>query len=364
MTTIRSSKLSRYMVCAGYMHLEVEETEAGDPAKEGTACGEVLQYRLENKPIPSVASNGWTINSDMLFYTQDIHDRIKARTAEPVLCETRIDWQTRSGIWIRGQYDAAYVDKQGRLCVDDLKYGWGLVEVKNNWQLLAYAIGECIRRGQGFNDIVLRIMQPRPHHEDGDEREWVLPYKELLKYKEEIEVRMEALANGLKTFQTSSQCKYCSGAAEACPAFSKLFYKSLEITHDFLQDSLNEDEISKQLDLVKRAEEVIAIKRDSLMELGNSRIKKGKIIPGYVQVEKYSHRNWKNGVTMDTVKLMTGKDVSESSMMSPAKAEKLGISKNLVKHLSESRLTGLKLEKKDSSAVGNKIFGTNNPLGG
>lgn len=364
MTTIRSSKLARYMVCAGYMHLDLEETEAGDPAKEGTACGEVLQYRLENKPIPLVASNGVYIDEDMKFYTFPIDEDIKSRAADKVLCETRIDWQTRSGIWIRGQYDAAFVDHKGRLCIEDLKYGWGIVEVTENWQLIAYAIGEVIRRGQSFHEISFKIHQPRPHHEDGSTREWILTYSQLLEYKEKIELRMIELANGLKTLTTSKQCKYCPGAAEACPAFSRLFYRALEVSTEFHQDSLTDEELASQLDHIKRAEEVIKIKQDSLVELGTSRIKKGRIIPGYIQVDKFSNRVWKNGISPEALKLMTGKDVMEKTVMSPAKAEKLGISKELVKQLTESKLTGVRLEKRNGSDVGNKIFGNNNPIGG
>lgn len=363
-TVIRSSKLARFMVCAGYMHLDVEEPEAGQPAKEGTACGEYFQALLEQKPPPTVASNGVYIDEDMKFHTRPIAQDIFSRAVTPVLCETRVDWQTASGIWIKGQYDACFIDNQGRLCVEDLKYGWGIVEVKNNWQLLSYAIGEIIRRQQAFEWIVLKIHQPRPHHEDGYSREWVLSYQELLGYKDQIEKRMMDLANGLKNFQTSQHCKYCKGAAEACTAFNRLFYRSLEVSTEFVQDSLTEEEIARQLDQIKRAEEVIKIKHDSLNELGTSRIKQGKIIPGYVQTEQYSNRSWKQNITIDSLSALTGKDVTETTLMSPAKVEKLGVSKDLVKQLTHTVLKGMKLEKKNSSDVGNKIFGTNNPLGG
>lgn len=362
--TIRSSKLARYMACAGYMHLELEESPGGDAAKEGTAAGEYLEGLLTDKPLGLTASNGVYFDEDIKFYTIGVAQNIKNKAIGQVLCETRIDWQTRSGIWIRGQYDAAYLDDKGRLCVDDLKYGWGIVEVKENWQLLAYAIGEIIRRGQGFNEIVLRILQPRPHHEDSDVREWILTYTQLLEYKEKIEIRMQDLADGLKTLTTSQQCKYCAGAAEACPAFSRLYYLALEVSTEFYQDSLSDIEIAAQLDQIKRAEEVIKIKHDSLVELGTSRIRKGRIIPGYVQVDKYGHRNWKRGVSPESINLITGQDVMEKTVMSPAKAEKLGISKDLIKQLTESRMTGVKLEKKNGSDVGNKIFGNNNPIGG
>lgn len=361
---IRCSKLARYMVCAGYMHLDVEEPEGGDPAKEGTAAGEMLQSLLENKPLGQVASNGVYFNDDMRFHTTPIAQDIVNRASTQVLCETRIDWQTRSGIWIRGQYDAAFVDKRGFLCIEDLKYGWGIVEVKENWQIIGYAIGEVIRRGQSFSHISFMIHQPRPHHEDGYSREWLITYSQLIEYKEKIEARMLELANGRKDLQTSSQCKYCKGAAEACPAFSRLFYRALEVSMEFVQDKLTNEEISKQLDLVKRAEEAIKIKADSLVQLGTDRIKKGGIIPGYIQDNTYSQREWKQGVSPASIKAMTGVNVVQETFMSPAQAEKSGVDKKLVSSLSSTRMTGVKLKKKNGTDVGNKIFGNNNPTGG
>ena len=364
MTVVRASKLERYMLCAGFMDLVVEETEAGFPAKEGTAAGEYLQALLENKTPPTVASNGVYIDEDMKFYTGSVHYDIVRRAASQVLCETRIDWQTRSGIWIRGQYDASFEDTRGYLCIDDLKYGWGIVEAKENWQTLAYAIGEVIRRGKAYEYISLRIHQPRPHHEDGDSREWLISYAELLDYKEKIEARMQQLADGLRTLTTSPKgCKYCPGTQEACPAFSRLFYRAMEVTTEFHQDNLTNDEIARQLDQVKRAAEVIKIKADSLVELGSSRIKKGGMIPGYTTVENYGHRAWNTNVTPESIQLMTGVNVVEKSFMSPAKAEKAGVSKDLVKKLSKAPLVGVKLEKKNATDIGNKIFGTNNPIG-
>lgn len=361
---IHCSKLARPMVCAGYVFLDVEEPQSGEDAKEGTAAGEYLEHMLLQKPIGAVATNGIYFDEDIKFYTTPIATDIFSRAASPIVCEQKIDWQTTSGIWIRGKYDAAFVDTKGRLCIEDLKYGWGHVEVKENWQLIGYAIGEVIRRGQAFSEISLKIHQPRPHHEDGPTREWIITYSELLQYKDRIENRMMEIVNGRKDLQTSSNCKYCKGAAEACPAFNKLFYRALEVSTEFFQDSLTNEEIARQLDQIKRAEEVIKIKADSLVELGTSRIKKGQIIPGYIQEAKYSHRTWKPGISPDAIKVMTNIEVMEKTFMSPAKCEKAGVSKELVAQLSDSRMVGVKLVKKNGSDLGNKIFGNQNPLGG
>lgn len=353
------------MVCPGYVFFEnLLEKEAGEPAKQGTAAGEYLERLLLDKPVGQVASNGVYFDDDMKFYLTPMAKEIKENAASEILCETRIDWQTASGITIRGQYDACYVDHQGRLCIDDLKYGWGIVEVEENWQLLGYAIGEVIRRGQGFNEIVLRIRQPRPHHEDGDTREWIISYADLIDYKEKIEERMMQITSGTRTLQTSDNCKYCEAAAEACPAFNRLFYRALEVSTEFTQDSITDDELSRQLDQVQRAEEAIRIKKDSLIDLGVSRIKEGKLIPNYIQEKKYGHRKWKNGISPKAIQMMTGVDVTETKVMSPAKAEKAGVDKKLVKQLAEASFAGFKLVKKDTSELGNKVFGTHDPNGG
>lgn len=354
------------MVCAGFLFLKYEESEGGDAAKEGTAAGEYLERMLLDKALGAIASNGIYFDEDMKFFTTPINDDVRHRAgygAREIKCEQRIDWMTRSGIAIKGSYDISFVDDRGFLCIEDLKYGWGIVEVKENWQLLAYAIGEVIRLGQAFEKISLKIHQPRPHHEDGETREWLLTYSELLEYKEKIELRFEAIAAGDKTLQTSAQCKYCDAAAESCPAFNRLFYRALEVSTEFVQDSLTESEIATQLDQIKRSEEVIKIKKDSLEQLGVSRIKQGKILPGYIQVDKYTNRVWNKSISPETIKVLTGIDVMEKSFMSPAKAEKKGVSKELVSQLSGKRLTGVKLQKGNATEVGNKIFGNNKPVG-
>lgn len=362
MTDVHCSSLARPMVCAGFLSFEgLERLPAGPAADEGTAAGELLERMLLGRDIPKQARNGIYFDDDMRFYTKPIVEEVNANRQSEILCEQPIDWRTRSGVWIRGKYDLSFI-REGRLYIDDLKYGWSLVEVKENWQLLGYAIGEVIRRGVAFEQIVLRIRQPRPHHEDGDCREWVLSYAELLAYKEKIEVRFEQIVNGDKTLQTGSQCKYCPAAREACPAFNRLFYRALEVSTEFTQDQINETELARQLDHVHRAVEVIKIKMDSLSELAVSRIKNGKIIPGYLTENRYGDRKWKGYVNPQVVETLTGKKIVEEVMLSPAKAEKAGVPKEFVNSLVDRHFMGQKLIRKDSSALGDKIFGNKAPV--
>jgi hypothetical protein len=359
--TIRCSGLARPMVCAGslfFTDLPAEEDSA--PAKEGTAAGEYLQHLLEGtKDIPTHAKNGVMFDNDIKFFTTDIALEIQNRNFGPVVCEQRLDWQTRSGIWIRGQADVA-ADDGNDLYIDDLKYGWGIVEAKDNRQLLGYAIGEVMRRQKTFRRIHMTIRQPRPHHEEGPTRTWTLTYEQLLGYKEQIETRMQEIAAGEKRLVTTSKCRYCPAAVK-CPALNKAFYRGVEYMHEFMQDDIDEKELSHQLDLVNRVSDILKIKQDSLKALAIDRIKNGAIIPGYINEASYGDRKWKPGISPDVIKTLTGKDVLEQTMLSPAKAEKIGIPKEFVNSLVDRHFLGNKLVKKDATVSGNKIFGATAP---
>ncbi len=342
------------MTCAGVLFFEgLPRSEAGLPAMEGTAFGELLQHMVEGTPtIPTHAKNGIAFDDDMKFFASTIRPEI----GDGALCETKIDWVTRSGIEIRGQYDASFV-REGKLYIDDAKYGWNLIEPEENWQLLGYAIGEVLRRNEAFEKIVMRIHQPRPHHIKGPTRTWEISWDELLVYKEKIEARCDQLAAGFNELVTSEKCKYCPAAASACPAFNKAVYSGLDhvLTHH-QQDNISEKEISFQLDLLSRAADVLKIKTDSLKELAITRIKDGALIPNYSTEQSFGDRKWKPGISPEVIEALTGKKIVEQKMMSPAQAEKMGVPKDLVKTFVDRHFVGMKLVRKDGNDMGNRIF--------
>ncbi len=358
---VHCSQLARPMACPGFLSFEgLERLPGGPAAEEGTAFGELVERMLLGRELGKQARNGVYFDDDMHFHAKNIIAEVNSNRQSEVLCEQPIDWKTRSGVWIRGKYDWSFV-RGGRLYIDDAKYGWGIIEAPKNWQLLGYAIGEVMRRGVAFEQIVLRIRQPRPHHEDGDCREWVITYSELLEYKEQIETRMQEIVDGLRTLQTGAQCKYCPAAREACPAFNRLFYRALEVSTEFTQDQIDESELARQLDHVHRAVDVIKIKMDSLKELAVSRIKNGKIIPGYLTESSYGDRKWKPGISPEVVEVLTGKKIVKHEMLSPAQAEKAGVPKDFVNQLVDRHFLGQKLVRKDSANLGDKIFGKQAP---
>lgn len=353
-TVVRCSGLARPMSCAGSLALVSPYIEAGPAAAEGTAFGEFVQYWLEKRPVTDKASNGVPFDEDMKFHAASIIPLI----GEDAKCETRIDWQTRSGIWIKGSYDISFV-RNNKLYIDDCKYGWNIVDVKENWQLLGYAIGEMLRLQPSVQSVVMRIHQPRPHHEDGPTREWEISLTELWQYRERIEERMAQIASGFTELATGKQCKYCPHASASCTAFNRAFYAGVDhVMNHHQQDNVNDKEIAHQLDLIARIQEIVKIKSDSLNQLAIDRVKNGAVIPNYMTEASYGDRKWKKCVSPLVIETLTGKKITETVMLSPAKAEKLGVPKDLVKTFVDRHFVGMKLVRKDANELGNKIFNT------
>lgn len=362
---IRASGLAQIMQCSGPLVLEDQlPNETNEAAEEGTAAGELFQAMLEQKSlapiVPTHAKNGVRFDEDMYFYLRPHAEEILSQ-GHPVLCETRIDWRSRSGILMRGQYDAAYLDEANEtLNVDDLKYGYGIVDVFENWQLLDYSIGEVIRlrsQGKSIRRLRLRIHQPRAYHAEGSIRAWSITTEQLMEYYERIEKRMEELVAGDKTLRTGSKCKYCK-AAPVCPAFNAAVHSALDFTlGTWVQDNMSNEQLASQLVLAERATELLKIRIDSLNQLGVIRVRAGAVIPGRGIKETYGHRKWKKVVDPKAFKILTGVDITETTVMSPAKVEKLGVPEHFIDMLAERPFNGAKLVPMDTAAAAEKVFG-------
>jgi len=349
------------MKCPGFAQMTDTLPNLSNPAaEEGTAAGELLQAMLEQrslKPnVTGVAKNGVRFDSDMYFHLTPIAQEILSKNVM-ISCEGRVDWVPSPGIAIRGSFDIQY-QIDDTLYIEDLKYGWKIVDVKENWQLLGYAIGKMIQSPVPTRKIQFTIHQPRPHHEDGQSRVWCITVDELNYYYQKVTQHMTEIASGSRELITGKHCKYCPAAANRCPAISRSMYEGIEqVMYDFKQDDLTEAEIANQLRLLDDVSSLVKIKQDSLNDLACMKLKEGKLIPGYGLEEKFGDRSWKADVTPEAIECLTGLVIVEKVIMSPAKAEKLGVDKKLVKDLVERKYTGVKAVKKDFNKDAEKVFG-------
>jgi hypothetical protein len=360
------------MTCVDHLKLNLREIQGeSEPAREGTAVGEYLSEMIRQgteTPVFGVnATNGYFVNEDMKFYARETYrDLLKSAEGNPIKTEERIDWYADS-VTIRGQYDASFV-VGGRaegphrvgatLHVEDLKYGWGIVEAKDNWQLLGYAIGEhkrLLSQGIYIDTIVMRIHQPRPYHPEGPIRTWTITLDEMFGYYHQVVSQVRAYYAG-GALVTGSACKYCDAAA-ACPALNKAFHQAVDIvTRDYEEKELTNDDIAKLIAIIDRAEEVIEIKSTSVKQLAMSRLQNNQVIPGYGMVQKFGDRAWKPGITAETIKMMTGVDITKTDMMSPAQAEKAGLNKKMVAQIAVKPPKGFEIKKVNINEQADKLF--------
>lgn len=365
MIEVRCSKLDRVMNCAGFSHFkDLPEEEPGLPAQEGTAAGELLTAMIEQNTLkPTVgthAANGVRFDEDMWFFVPMVAERIfETAQGNSVTSEQRIDWSALSdgSIMVRGQYDASYVVGT-TLYVDDLKYGWGIVEAENNWQLLGYAIGILRRSMVKIDHVAMRIHQPRPNHENGWTREWKLTTAEVMAFRDMIGQRLFNIFNqGFGELRTGDHCKYCP-ALDRCPAFDGATANVIDyVLRNFDQNIMSDRTLAFQLRMFDRIEDIMKIKKDSLEQLAVSRINKGAVIPGYMIEPSYGDRKWKPFVTPEVLQILTGKNILQPEMLSPAKAEKIGVPKSLVAGITDRFFIKNKLKQKDAGKKADKIFG-------
>ena len=353
------------MHCLGYLSLEnLVNEEAGQPAKDGTAVGELLsemiRQRTNTPKIGTTASNGTFLDQDMWFYARDTYNTILQR-AQGNLIETeeRIDWMTPAGIKIRGQFDISFANGT-TLHIEDLKYGYGIVEVEKNWQLLGYAVGQCQRLQNTYGyiptHINFTIHQPRPYHEKGRVRDWIITYAELIEYYNQICNRMQEYVNGNRTLATGKSCKYCN-AGSTCPALNRSANKAIDtVMSDWNEKPLTNEEVAEQYELLQRAYELLELRLKSVEQLAVSRIQNNQIIPGYAFEMTYGDRKWKSNVTPESIHALTGVNVLKTEMLSPNQAEKAGVNKKLTAALTEKPAKGTKLVKKDIAAEAMNIL--------
>lgn len=356
MLEIRASALARPMNCAGFLFFkDLPPEEENDAAKEGTAAAEYLEGLLTGKTLGSHATNGVFFDSDIKFYIGEIAARLWSDSNGTIECEKEVRFQGRN--WrVEGRFDASYV-RGDTLYIVDLKYGWGIVDPVRNWQLIAYALGELNRRQCAVNRITMLIEQPRPYHEDGPTRSWTVSLDQLKELYSEIDVRLTSIAvQGDRTLTTGNHCKYCP-AMMSCPAANKMFWNTIDETFkEWRQDDISNEALAKQIDLLMRAKEVLKIREQSITALANYRIRSGNIVPGYAVEPKYGHRKWNQNVTPTTLEMLTGKDITENVLMSPAKAEKLGLPKDLIEKFTSRPMIKQDLVAVDAEKLAQKYF--------
>lgn len=215
-----------------------------------------------------------------------------------------------------------------KLIITDLKYGRVQVDAPQNKQLVMYALGFINEYDwlYGFDEVIIRICQPRLDHFDT----WVTSKAELLAIGEKIKERFALALKPNPPFGPSEKaCRFC-----------KVVYKC-KANHDFLYQNrimlLDDDDefVESDLALMDDADLAALWLRKPMYEARmravedylHKKIADGGFVPGLKVVAGRSSRYFVSEIDAEMFLLDHGvepdKLYSKPEFVSPAQAEKL-----------------------------------------
>lgn len=347
------------MQCAGALSLAEKaprfESVESESRRESEAAHYLLNVLLND---PQVAlneikcPNGFIITDEMEEHVINVSMMIRYRDFGATLYPTpTMDFSFPDAIVIRSKPDCvAWNGDTHTLYIDELKYGWRVVEVEQNWQMIAAAVGAVIRCGYTPKQVIFTLHQPRPYHPGGTMRQFVMSRDELGKARLML---LDQVKRDDTTCSTGPNCYGCP-AAGICPSASMAACAAFDVSFNGASDEISNDALGFELLLLQRAEESLKIRKKALEEIAKNRLHDGQHVQHWALKSSQSNRNWLDGITADLVKSMTGVDVSKVDIVSPAQAEKMGVSKDIVNSFTHRKSNGFNLVRQDL----NKVFGS------
>ncbi len=345
---LRPSASSIWTKCAANPRISENAkivAQDSDAAREGTCAAWVAEcvlngsFATADDMIGMTHPNQWLVTDEMAYFVGEYVATIRS-LGKNIIAEQFV----RLTATIAGTYDASVLSDDGTtLYLNDLKYGYKLVEVYENTQTIIYGYAELLRRNDpNITHVVLGIYQPRAWHPEGIYRTWRIPVAELHRLASDIAAAGDACQDPNAAATPGSHCEYCKGRLE-CAALAATLYDWYTVAERRTQGAMSADELAKELNFLEKLKDLYDARKTAVQAEAMHRITAGEHIPGWGLKDRTGHRKWKTSV-MD-VHARTGIAPFKTVEMSPAEMEKAGADKKVVKDLAFSPVVGHKLEQ-------------------
>jgi hypothetical protein len=253
------------------------------------------------------------------------------------------------------------------LKVVDYKYGYRHVEVFENPQLIAYALGVQERLQLAWETpVCLTIVQPRAFHHEGPVREWrtldnrPLMLADLYRYAVTVIVPavVEALSESPRTI-SGPHCVDCRANAD-CGTYRRSISNVLQYVGKAEPDAMTPAAVGVELRLVKWALKMLEGRYDGLRARAEASINAGQQVPFWRYAPVEGRRTWNKDTPIQHLVAMghmLGVDVRKpQQLVTPTQAIKAGIDEATVKLYSHRPSGGMKLIPDDETQF-RKAFG-------
>jgi hypothetical protein len=364
MGRLKPSDALRWSKCAGSVALsEVAPRVFSDSAKTGIAAAKLAEQVLLKERLTTEAYMGEEIISGVFvdrtlainvqMYINHVQERLDlAQIEDTFKVEQRLPISYIHPQECEGDPDAwAYDNALGTVYVWELKFGYSLVEVEENPQLLCYGAGifeYLYNRGIMPETFVFGIVQPRGFHREGPFRFWRISTAEL---RERVVVLAaagaEALTLGANT-KSGSHCRNCPGIL-TCEASEQACGEALEVIASSEPEELSNLALGRQLILLQDAMATVKNRLAPMETQALECLKKGQLVPGHGVDLGRGSRSWKPDQRSQIIAMgeLFGLELDPRELISPAQAENLGLSKEIVATLVNKSAGKPKLTRDD-----------------
>ena len=346
------SSMYRLNKCSGSLKL-IESLPIGrlvisdtDDAEEGTAAHWLIEQATRSGDAYldyKAAPNGVEITDEMRdaipLWLGELPDNPSAwHIEESVNCKV-----IHPECW--GTPDFWTITSDRTLHVYDFKFGFKNVDVYENLQLLAYALG--IASDNKVERVMLKIIQPRAYGQSV--KKWTLTRAQLELYLPGLQQTcINAVTNG--KVSPGTHCEYCP-ARLACSAFRDSVFGIVDYVSKPQIDIEDVLMIEREFDMLKDMQTMLDARANILKEQLLAFAQAGVKLQRYQLEQGYGRDRW----TLELDKLealgqMFGVNVIKREPITPKQAIKAGIPEEIVRPYYTTPKGELKLKP-----IGNKL---------
>ena len=335
-----ASSTGRWMNCPGSVEATKDYPETTNIyAAEGTAAHSIGDACLKSHKDAdeylgnTIAVDEWEfeVNREMVtgvqMYLDVVRNDMEEIGSKQIYAEQRVDL-SRIHPGMFGTSDAILI-KDRLLKVYDLKYGRGVVEVRENTQALFYAVGALLLmdKHKDVTEIEMVIVQPRVVNPI---KRWTVTRQYLKDWIVDLKSAAEATtAKDAPRIPGEKQCQFCEHKT-ACPELKQFALDKAMIEFDDEGDiDITEiDELAKvDIAEILKWSGFVQNYLKAIESKALSNLQRGEKVEGFKLVEKRATRQWSKDVNVEERLHGMGLDkdeiMSQPALLSPAQIDKL-----------------------------------------